>query len=186
VAKREDHDFADLRADVTATPPSPLFQQTSIGQAPGITGPARRRVWPIVLFSVLLTALLLALAGGGYAAYHSKTNQVSELKAQRDDLQTTSAVLTRQLATARGKLHRANARLTATAKGLNLAKKNLTKMQKDLVAANERADANYNAGYGAGNSSGYSSGVSAGLVEGSDSLTCSDDPDVDWLPYCNP
>jgi hypothetical protein len=64
------------------------------------------------------------------------------------------------------------------------AKKNLTKMQKDLVAANQRADANYSAGYSAGNNSGYSSGVSAGLVQGSDSLTCSDDPDVTWLPYC--
>jgi outer membrane murein-binding lipoprotein Lpp len=184
VAKREDREFADLGADATATPPSPLFPQTTVGQPPAITAPGRRRVWPIVLFSVLLTVLFVALAGGGYAAYHSKTNQVSQLKAQRDDLQTTNAALTTQLATARGKLHRANARLTKTTKGLMHAKKNLTKMQKDLVAANQRADANYSAGYSAGNNSGYSSGVSAGLVQGSDSLTCSDDPDVTWLPYC--
>jgi outer membrane murein-binding lipoprotein Lpp len=150
-------------------------------------------VWPIVTLAVLLTVLFAALAGGGYTAYHSKSNEVSRLEAQRDSLQTTDRVLHGQLTAARGKLHRANARLTRTTKAMLRAKKNLTKMQKDLVAANQRADANFSAGYGAGNSAGYdagnsagySSGVDAGLRQGSDSLTCSDDPDVNWLPYCD-
>jgi hypothetical protein len=85
----------------------------------------------------------------------------------------------------RGKLRRANLKLTNTTKGLLLAKRNLTKLRKDVAAANERADANYSAGYSTGNDQGYSSGRSAGLVAGSDSLLCSDDPDVTWLPYCN-
>ena len=43
-------------------------------------------------------------------------------------------------------------------------------------------------GYEAGQSAGYESGHDAGhrdgLIEGSDELTCSDDPDVTWLPPC--
>jgi len=66
-------------------------------------------------------------------------------------------------------------------------------MSKNLAAATKRADENYASGYGNGSSSGYSSGYSdgnssgynSGLYAGSDSLTCSDDPDVTWLPYCN-
>jgi hypothetical protein len=44
-------------------------------------------------------------------------------------------------------------------------------------------------GYSAGNADGYESGHDAGrqdgLIEGSDDLTCSDDPDVTWLPSCS-
>jgi hypothetical protein len=68
---------------------------------------------------------------------------------------------------------------------LALAKKNLTELSKDVVAANARADANYSAGYNSGTSTGYESGREAGLVQGSDDLVCSDDPDVSWLPGCN-
>jgi hypothetical protein len=65
-------------------------------------------------------------------------------------------------------------------------------MSKALTAANKRADASYSAGYSSGTDSGYSSGYaqgdssgySNGLYAGSDSLTCSDDRDVTWLPYC--
>jgi hypothetical protein len=40
------------------------------------------------------------------------------------------------------------------------------------------------AGYSAGNTAGYEAGTQDGLEQGSDDLTCSDDPDVYWLPAC--
>lgn len=168
-----------------ALPPSPLFPPHPIAEHRVLEAPTKRAVWPIVLTAVVATIALLALASGGYALYHDKTTEVSQLKKQRGNLETTNAALLSQLGTTRGKLRRANLKLTNTTKGLLLTKRNLTKMRKDLVAANERAAANYGAGYSAGSDEGYSSGHSAGVVTASDSLTCSDDPDVLWLPYCN-
>jgi len=55
------------------------------------------------------------------------------------------------------------------------------KAAKQIAAARSQ-------GYSAGSSDGYSQGSAAGydrgLTAGSDDLTCSDDPDVTWLPYC--
>lgn len=42
----------------------------------------------------------------------------------------------------------------------------------------------YASGSAAGYSNGHSAGVTDGLHEGSDQVTCSDDPDVTWLPFC--
>lgn len=39
-------------------------------------------------------------------------------------------------------------------------------------------------GRAAGRVAGYNSGHVDGLVDGSDALTCSDDIDVTWLPFC--
>jgi peptidoglycan hydrolase CwlO-like protein len=147
--------------------------------------PTKRVVWRIVLTAVTATVVLIALFVGGYALYHDKTSEISQLKGQRQALQSTTATLSGDLATTRIKLRRQNGKLTSALKSLTRAKKNLTKMRQDVVAANERAVANYSAGYGAGNSEGYSSGRSAGLYEGSDELTCSDDFSVGWLPACN-
>jgi len=88
------------------------------------------------------------------------------------------------LASTQTKLRKREVTLAKSAKGLRLAKKNLTKLSKDLAAEKERAAANFSAGFSAGNSSGFSSGRDAGLVEGSDELACSDDADVTWLPAC--
>jgi hypothetical protein len=59
---------------------------------------------------------------------------------------------------------------------------------KLTTAARRETAASYasghSAGYSSGNADGYTSGVDDGLTEGSDQLTCSDDPDVTWLPYC--
>jgi hypothetical protein len=164
-------------------PPSPITDPEAGAMLAVV--PTRRAVWRIVLTAVTATLVLIGLTVGGYALYHEKTTEVSSLKTERNNLRATSAALSIRLATTHAKLGRANLKLTKTTKGLMRAKKNLTKLGKDLAAANERADANYSAGYGAGSSTGYSSGVSAGLVQGSDQLACSDDPDVTWLPYCN-
>jgi hypothetical protein len=182
--KRNDQVSSEI-GQTQPLPPSPLFPpEGSPDTTTRADVPTTRAVWKIVLTVVFGTLLVVALAGGAFAAYHDKTNEVSQLKRERTNLRATNAALTTQLTTAHAKLVRANAKLTRTTSGLLRAKRNLTKMHGDLVAANEWADANYSSGYSAGNSEGYSSGVSAGLVQGSDQLTCSDDPDVYWLPAC--
>jgi hypothetical protein len=173
-------------------PPAPPLFPPHATEVANIEVPTKRAVWRIALTSVAVTIALVGLVGGGYAFYHDKTTEISSLSEQRDSLtdqreslQATNAGLTNRLTTTRGKLKRANFRLTNKTKGLIRAKRNLTKLGKDLAAANARADANYSAGYSSGSSEGYSSGVSAGIVQGSDSLNCSDDADVYWLPACN-
>jgi peptidoglycan hydrolase CwlO-like protein len=153
--------------------------------ATSVDVPTTRPVRRIVFTAVFATVLLIGLLLGGYTIYHSKTSEISDLKKERQHLRATNAALNTQVSTTRVKLARANFKLTKATKRLLATKRTLTKMNKDLAAANARANANYNAGYGAGNDAGYSSGESAGLVAGSDSLSCSDDPDVTWLPYCN-
>lgn len=46
------------------------------------------------------------------------------------------------------------------------------------------SSAGYSSGSADGFSTGYDSGAVDGLIEGSDDLSCSDDPDVTWLPAC--
>lgn len=66
-----------------------------------------------------------------------------------------------------------------------VARRIVRKLKK---AAERKAQQSYasgqSAGYSSGNAAGYSAGTQDGLVQGSDQLTCSDDPDVGWLPYC--
>jgi Tfp pilus assembly protein PilX len=135
-------------------------------------------VWRIVALAILATLVVVGLGIGGYTVYRDKTNQIANLKSQRLHLQANNAALKSELSDTKADLAKANT-------GLAKAKKNLTTLNKNLVAANKRAADNYNVGYSAGSDAGYSSGREAGLVAGSDQLTCSDDPDVTWLPYCN-
>jgi peptidoglycan hydrolase CwlO-like protein len=145
-----------------------------------------------VLASVAVVALAATLAGGAYA-YHHQVSHVSKLKSERAALTAQLSGTQAKLLTTRGKLVRTQLKLGKRVRSLNTAKNNLTKMSKDLAAAEQRADQNYSAGYSSGNASGYSSGYDAGnssgydsgLSAGSDSLTCSDDADVYWLPACN-
>jgi flagellar biosynthesis/type III secretory pathway protein FliH len=61
-------------------------------------------------------------------------------------------------------------------------------VRKMKSAARRKIDAAYKKGqddgYSSGNAAGYSAGTENGLVQGSDGLTCSDDIDVSWLPFC--
>jgi FlaG/FlaF family flagellin (archaellin) len=59
----------------------------------------------------------------------------------------------------------------------------LTKLAERKSAASYQSG--HSTGYASGNADGYSSGTTDGLIAGSDDLTCSDDPDVDWLPACS-
>lgn len=147
--------------------------------------PTKRMVWRIVLLAIAGTIFVIALVSGGYAVYHNKTTQISDLNQQRQDLRATNATLSSDLAATHIKLRKTNVTLATASTNLTRAKKNLTKMSKDLAAANERADSNYSTGYQAGNSEGYSAGHTSGLVAASDELACSDDADVTWLPACD-
>lgn len=39
-------------------------------------------------------------------------------------------------------------------------------------------------GFASGSAAGFASGTEEGMFRASDDLSCSDDPDVAWLPYC--
>lgn len=66
-----------------------------------------------------------------------------------------------------------------------LIKRVRTKGKRDAQKAFERGrDQGYSSGSAAGYASGSAEGFEEGLDEGSDELTCSDDPDVYWLPPC--
>jgi flagellar biosynthesis/type III secretory pathway protein FliH len=67
-----------------------------------------------------------------------------------------------------------------------------TPLAKALEKARKRAEEQaeqarsegYSSGSAAGSASGSATGYDAGLTDGSDDLTCSDDPDLHWLPAC--
>ena len=134
--------------------------------------PTKRTVWRIALTAVVGTIAVIALVLGGYLLYDAKATEISNLKQQRQDLSATNETLSAenetlsaQLASTQRKLQRTEAKLTKTTATLATTKKKLRKTNGNLVAANERAEANYGAGYGAGNSDGYSDGRDAGVQE---------------------
>ena len=152
--------------------------------------PTKRAVWRIALTAVVGTTAAIALVLGGYLLYDAKATEISNLKQQRQDLSATNETLSAenetlsaQLASTRTELQTTDAKLTKTTATLAATKKDLRKTRRNLAAATKRAEANYSAGFGAGNTAGYSDGRVAGLEQGSDELTCSDDPDA-GLPSC--
>lgn len=58
-------------------------------------------------------------------------------------------------------------------------------VRKLKKSADRKAAQSFASGQSSGYSSGRDAGVEEGIVRGSDQLTCSDDPDVTWLPFCN-
>jgi hypothetical protein len=182
---------------VSGTAPPQAGAELVAGQQPTLVAPVqvqvptRRTVWRIVVSAVGGTVLMLALAVAAYSVYHQQSTEISSLKRERQQLLAEKASVQRQLvetrqelATVQASLGKTKAKLATSTRRFSLAKQNLTKLSKDLRAANARSAANYSAGYSAGTNEGYSTGHNAGLVDASDSLTCSDDPDVTWLPYC--
>lgn len=67
-------------------------------------------------------------------------------------------------------------------------KRNRTVIRRVVRKLKKSGDKKAAASYAAGNSSGYSSGYDTGeqdgLTKATDGVTCSDDKDVTWLPYC--
>jgi hypothetical protein len=155
-----------------------LVSQSATATLPEV--PTRRAVWRIALTAVIATTALIGLVIGGYMLYDAKTNEISDLKQQRQHLSATNetlgaekekliaanGTLSAQLASTRTDLRKTDAQLAKTTKKLKAAKRDLRSTKQDLAAANDRADANYGAGYSAGNTEGYSQGNADGYSQG--------------------
>jgi len=150
-------------------------------------GSRRRRILTIggvSLAAVLIIALGVAL-----------TLSVMHTSSVRDDYRQDIANMQSEHSEALISLAAEDARHEARAVSNAVAKQKRTdrRAMRRAVRAERRKAAKQIAaaraqGYSAGNSDGYSQGSAAGfdqgLTAGSDDLTCSDDPDVTWLPYC--
>jgi chromosome segregation ATPase len=135
---------------------------------------------------IITTAALIAigLVATGTAVYVSKASRISTLESQRSDLKVQRRVLHAENSDLEKKLKAANTRIAKQNTRLTKYGKSVRDLNNKLGISEEQAAANYSNGYSSGSSSGYDSGRQDGLVQGSDSLTCSDDADVYWLPAC--
>jgi hypothetical protein len=151
-----------------------------------------------VLAIVGLTLLIVFGLTAGAIAFN---NHVHGVYRKKDDAYRVLAIrsdglLKRAKATDAAALKKAV--LTQQTTDQRKLKRTITKMTKQrnkAVKAAQKAayksgqQAGFTSGYSSGDSAGFSSGHSAGvqdgLVQGSDQLTCSDDPDVYWLPACD-
>jgi hypothetical protein len=97
---------------------------------------------------------------------------------QRRALHAENAGLEKKVKAANTQIARQNTRLTNYGESVR-------DLNKKLGISEQQAAANYSNGYSNGSSTGYNNGRVDGLVQGSDSLACSDDADVYWLPACN-
>jgi hypothetical protein len=138
--------------------------------------------------AAIAATTLVAAAGafiGGQATRMSDTARANE----RNTAVSTAIAATKHadVAVLRSRLaDQAAADHQAQIKRVHAVRKLERKRAKRMVRAAARAARaeGYSAGSSAGYNSGYSSGTTNGLHEGSDSLSCSDDPDVTWLPFC--
>ena len=135
---------------------------------------------------IITTAALIAigLVATGTAVYVSKASRISTLESQRSDLKVQRRVLRAENAGLQKKLKAANTRIAKQNTRLTNYGKSVRDLNKKLGISEQQAAANYSNGYSNGSSTGYNNGRVDGLVQGSDSLTCSDDADVYWLPAC--
>ncbi len=161
----------------------------------------RRRPWKRILLAIGLLALAAALSAGSFFLGQSTRKSAAEVAALRSD--AVAAETDRQQALRRDALAALEARDRAELRRV------VKKMKR---AAKRRAEKSFAAGQSAGYSSGQSVGFSSGkkkgeeegyaagsidgymdgssdgfdsgMTAGSDELTCSDDPDVSWLPPC--
>jgi chromosome segregation ATPase len=135
---------------------------------------------------VITTAALIALGlvATGTAVYVSKASRISTLESQRSDLKVQRRALHAENTGLEKKLKAANTLIAKQNTRLTNYGKAVRDLNNKLGISEQQAAANYSNGYSNGSSTGYNNGRVAGLVQGSDSLACSDDADVYWLPAC--
>jgi hypothetical protein len=135
---------------------------------------------------VITTAALIALGlvATGTAVYVSKASRISTLESQRSDLKVQRRILHAENTGLEKKLKAANTLIAKQSTRLTNYGKAVRDLNNKLGISEQQAAANYSNGYSNGSSTGYNNGRVAGLVQGSDSLACSDDADVYWLPAC--
>jgi septal ring factor EnvC (AmiA/AmiB activator) len=136
---------------------------------------------------IITTAALIAigLVATGTTVYVSKASRISTLESQRSDLKVQRRALHAENTGLEKKLKAANTQIASQNTRLTNYGKSVRDLNKRLGISEQQAAANYSNGYSNGSSTGYNTGRVAGLVQGSDSLACSDDADVYWLPACN-
>jgi chromosome segregation ATPase len=137
--------------------------------------------------AIIITAaalIALGLVATGTAVYVSKASRISTLESQRSDLKVQRRALHAENTGLEKKLKAANTLIAKQNTRLTNYGKAVRDLNNKLGIAEQEAAANYSNGYSNGSSSGYNNGRVAGLVQGSDSLACSDDADVYWLPAC--
>jgi hypothetical protein len=138
-----------------------------------------------VAFLVAITGSALALNAHVHNVYNKKDDAYRALAIRTDTNKKKAATAAR--------VAQANAVAAAVKKqkdhDVRVLRRAVRKIKsaarrKVDVAYKKGQEQGYSSGTAAGYSSGRSDGVDEGLREGSDSLTCSDDPDVTWLPFC--
>jgi hypothetical protein len=158
--------------------------------------PARNSYVRVFAVAGLTVLLLVAIAGSALAlnahvqssykqkddayralAIRTDTNKQQAQKAHEDALK--AAVTT---ATAATKRHDVRVLRRAVRKMKSAARRKIDAAYKQ--GQSDGYSSGSAAGYSAGSDAGFSQGTEAGLIKGSDDLTCSDDPDVSWLPFC--
>lgn len=167
-----------------------IFSDASGDDQPtGEIRPAKRGRWHVVALTALVVALSAGLGVGGF--FVGQNTRKSDADVATMTALAVSAEAQRQEEIRRKALAERKAQDRATLQRV------VKKMKR---AAKRRAEQSFAAGQSAGYSSGHSAGkdegeeegyvagsvegYEAGLTDGSDSLDCSDDPDVYWLPPC--
>lgn len=156
--------------------------------------PTRNRSRLAAVFAIgALTVVVLALVG------IVLSNHVNHEYSKRDDryvalalksdknMKSTKIVHAKAMSAAAIKFEKATKKAVKAQKNRDVrtlrrvVRRYKSRIRREIKAAH---DAGYSSGSATGYSSGHSEGEKDGLVKGSDSLTCSDDPDVYWLPAC--
>lgn len=141
---------------------------------------------------LIATSALLLLAGSVFGALSYASSQADKRETMRAQFAHDTKLAAERAA--KDKDDAVEAAMAAQKKRYTrLIKRTRTKAKRDAKKAFERGQSQgYSsgsaAGYASGNAEGYASGsvegYEEGLDDGSDDLTCSDDPDVYWLPPC--
>src|SRR3954453_1544948 len=145
----------------------------------------RTRFMPKPVIAGLAVVMVAIVALGGFFGGQNTRASGTEVSSRID--RAVKSAVTRTTAAQKQIRRKALHEARADQKRHDMAV--MRRLRLKLTQAAERKSAasyasGHSVGYSTGNADGYSSGVDEGLVEGSDELTCSDDPDVTWLPGC--
>lgn len=141
---------------------------------------------------LIAVGAVLVLAGSSFGAVSYAGSQADERDQMRAQFASDIEAAAERAAAEKKEAVRA-AMAEQKKRYTRLIKRARTKAKRDAKKAFERGrDQGYSsgsaAGYASGSADGYASGsvegFEEGLDEGSDELSCSDDPDVYWLPPC--
>jgi hypothetical protein len=149
------------------------------------------RTTATALIACLITALVVGAAGFVVNA-QSRSGLRSDFRAEKHAL----AVSAHNELVRHDQVAAAERTAAIQATKLSMKKRMKRALAKAAKAAQKKADEARQQGYTNGSRDGYNNGsangyrdgsqdgYNDGLTDGSDDLTCSDDPDVTWLPYC--